>query len=151
SWTDGAACEGGGTETNRRWRLSADAGGPEQLRDVRRRVGDGDPRGLEGRTLRLCRSSPAGDDRAGVAHSPSGWGGAPRDEGRHRLAHLTLHEGGGALLLLATDLADHHHGLGLGILVEHVEHVDESGAHDRIATDAHARRLTDVRISHRLH
>ena len=55
------------------------------------------------------------------------------------------------LLLLAADLADHHDRLGLGVLVEHVEDVDEVGADDRVAADADAGGLADAGIGQGLH
>ena len=45
------------------------------------------------------------------------------------------------LLLGAADLADHHHGLGVGVLLEGAQAVDEVGARDRVAADADARGL----------
>src|SRR5437762_2129390 len=132
-------------------RSAGDAGRSQQLRNVRRRVRDGDPRRLKGRALRLRGSRPSRDDRPRVAHTSAWRRGAAGDERSHRLAHLSLHEGGSLLLLLPADLADHHDPLGLRVLVEHVQHVDEAGADDRIAPDAHAGRLPDPRIGHGLH
>ena len=43
----------------------------------------------------------------------------------------------------AADLADHDDGLGLGVGQEHLQHVDEVGAVDRVAADADAGRLAE--------
>ena len=58
---------------------------------------------------------------------------------------FSLHERGGLLLVGAADLADHHDGLRVRILLERVEAIDEVRAVDRIAADADAGGLTDVR------
>src|SRR5919108_2025713 len=54
----------------------ADPGVAQQLRDVRRRVGDPDAGRLERGTLRLGGPRGARDDRARVAHAAPGPGGA---------------------------------------------------------------------------
>ena len=45
---------------------------------------------------------------------------------------------GGLLLGRAADLADHHDGPGVGVGLEGGQAVDEAGAGDRVAADAHA-------------
>ena len=66
------------------------------------------------------------------------------------LRDLARAEGRRTLLLLATDLADHHDRLGLRVLVEEVDDVDEAGPDDRVAADPDAGRLADARIGHGL-
>src|SRR5581483_8896804 len=84
----------------------------------------------------------AGNDRAGMAHAPAWRGGDPGNEADHRLFHLAaLDEVGGVFLGAAADLADHDDALGLGVLEEHLQHVDMFGALDRIAANADAGRL----------
>src|SRR4026207_1462879 len=61
----------------------------------------------------------------------------------HRRGEWGLDEGGGLLLGGAADLPDHHDRGRLGIGLEEPQHVDEVGAGDRIAADAHARRLPE--------
>src|SRR5688500_8774286 len=81
----------------------------------------------------------ARDDRAGVAHAAAGRGGAAGVEPDGRLGSpapgLVLEELRGFLLGAAADLADHDDALGLVIGEEQLEHVDEVGAVDRVATD----------------
>ena len=55
------------------------------------------------------------------------------------------------LLLLAADLADEDDRLGVRVLVEEVEHVDEVRADDRVAADPDAGRLAHAGIGHGLH
>ena len=49
-----------------------------------------------------------------------------------------------ALLGAAADLADHDHAVGVRVVVEELEHVDEVRAVDRVAADADAGRLADA-------
>ena len=86
----------------------------------------------------------ARDDGAGVAHLLAGGRGDAGDVGRHRLGHLRLDELGGLLLGRAADLADHHHGLGLGVGLEGLQAVDEAGARHGVAADADAGGHADV-------
>ena len=53
---------------------------------------------------------------------------------------------GGLLLGAAADLADHDDGLGLRVVVEHLEHVEVRGAVDRIAADADAGALAEAEL-----
>ena len=48
------------------------------------------------------------------------------------------------LLGLASDLSDHDDALGVGVVEEHVEAVQEVGAVERVATDADAQGLTQA-------
>ena len=51
----------------------------------------------------------------------------------------------------AADLADHEDGLGVGVVVEEPERVDEAGADDRVAADADAGRLADAELRELVH
>ena len=75
-------------------------------------------------------------------------GGAlkPGDVGDDRLGHVLGDVLGGALLLVAADLADHHDQLGLVVLLEQRDHVDEGAADDRVAADADDRRVADAEL-----
>ena len=64
------------------------------------------------------RALPAGDDRAGVAHLLAGGRGDTRDVGHDRLGHLGGDELGRLFFGRAADLADHDHGLRLGVGLE---------------------------------
>ena len=57
-----------------------------------------------------------------------------------------LLEFGGLLLGVAADLAHHHHGVGVGVSLEHLEGVDEAGAVDRVAADPDAGALADPEV-----
>jgi hypothetical protein len=62
-----------------------------------------------------------------------------------------LHEVfGGALLGHASNLANQHDALGLGVGQEHLQAVDEVGAVERITTDANAQRLTQTNLKCKL-
>src|SRR3546814_5916948 len=70
----------------------------------------------------------------------------PGDEPADRLLDLRgLHEGCRLLLGRTADLADHDDALGLVVGQEHLQHLDEVGAVDRIAADADAGRLAEPR------
>ena len=51
-------------------------------------------------------------------------------------------------LLRSADLADHQHGVGLGVVLERLEHVAERGAVDRVAADADRGRDADAERLH---
>src|SRR5205823_3386794 len=97
------------------------------------------------RDLALGVALAARDDRAGMAHAATRGCRAPGDEPDDRLAppafRLVGEELGGILLGAAADLADHDDRLGLVVGKEHLEHVDELGALDRVAPDADRGRL----------
>jgi len=57
----------------------------------------------------------------------------------HRLGHVLADELGGALLGVAADLTAHHDQLGLRVVLEETDDVDEVGARDRVAADTNDR------------
>ena len=81
-----------------------------------------------------------------MPHAAARRSGLAHDECRDGLADVLLDEGGGLLLLGAADLADHHDGFGLRVVVEHREDVHESGAGDGVAANADARGLSDASL-----
>ena len=87
------------------------------------------------------RALPARDDGARVAHAASGRRGLPGDEADDRLLELLLDEGRRLLLRRAADLANHDHGVGVGVAGKQLQRIDEARADQRIAADADARRL----------
>src|SRR6185369_11490228 len=99
---------------------------------------------MERRDLLRRRPLAARDDRARMPHALSLRRGLSRDEADDRLLQLGLDERRRVLLGAATDLADHDHRVGVGVVAEELERVDESGADDRVAADADARRLPDA-------
>src|SRR3989442_1086627 len=121
--------------------------------DVRRGLHHPDA-GLFHRLHLLGRGAlAAGDDGPRVAHAPAGGGGLAGDEAHHRLPHALLHEGGGLLLGVAPDLADHDDGGGPGVVVEQAQGIRVVAADDRIAADADAGGLADAEgreLGHRL-
>ena len=60
---------------------------------------------------------------------------------------LRLDPGGGFLLGAAADLADHDDGLGVGVLREQLQDVDERRADERVAADADARGLPEAQAA----
>ena len=64
----------------------------------------------------------------------------------HRLRHVLADEGRGLLLLVAADLADHDDQLGLRVVLELREHVDERRADDGVAADADDRRVAEPEL-----
>src|SRR6266540_2817438 len=124
--------------------LRASAGGFGcEIRDLGGSRPDPHAAGLEGFLLRLRRPRRARDDRARVAHRLAGRGGEAGDVGDDRLRHLRLDEGGGLLLVVAADLTDEDHELGLVVRLEAGEHVGEGRADDRVAADPDDRRVAE--------
>jgi hypothetical protein len=80
-----------------------------------------------------------------VPHRLALWGGETRDVGHDRFGHVFGDVGGGALLGVAPDLADHDDEVGGRVLFEGRDRIDVGGADHRIAADADARRESDVR------
>ena len=71
----------------------------------------------------------------------------PGDVSDNRLAHPLLDELGGALLGVSADLAHQDDDVGVGIVLELLEDVDEIGTGDRVAADPDAGRLSDAALS----
>ncbi len=84
------------------------------------------PHRLEGGDLFGSRSFSALDDRPGMAHPLAGRGRLAGDEGGDRLGHVVGDELRCPLLVAAADLADQHHLLGVRVVLEQGQHVDES-------------------------
>src|SRR6478752_9505822 len=91
---------------------------------------------LQGFLLGLRRARGTRDDRAGVPHRFALRGGEPGHVADDRLGHVLLDEGPGPLLGVAADLADHHDGVGLRVLLERLQAVDVRGPDHRVAADA---------------
>src|SRR5690606_32665914 len=98
---------------------------------------------VEGGLLGFGGAFAAGDDGPGVSHASSGRGGGPGDEGGDGFVAVFGGPGGGFFFGSAADLADHDDGLGLRIVVEHLEHVEVGGAVDGVAADADAGGLAE--------
>ncbi len=110
-----------------------------ELAGLGRVEADRDTRRPEGVHLALGGALAAGDDGAGVAHLLAWRGGDAGHVGDHGLVHLGPDELGRLFFGGATDLAEHDHGLGLGVGLERLEAVDERGAGHGVAADARRR------------
>src|SRR5688500_9594960 len=88
---------------------------------LRGRRRDGDAGGLQRRDLVLRRALATRDDRAGVTHALARRRRLAADERGARLPHVLLDELRGALLGVATDLADHEDRRGARILREQLQ------------------------------
>src|SRR5690606_7245253 len=117
---------------------------PDEVDDLDRTAGDSHAVLLEGADLLGGGARRAADDRAGVAHAAPGRSGLPGDEADDRLGQPLADERRRVLLVRAADLSDHDHRLGLSILLERGQAVDERRPDDRVAADAHARRLAEA-------
>src|SRR6185503_8377193 len=78
-----------------------------------------------------------------MSHAASRGRGLACDESDHWLPDVFLDVFRGGLFGAAADLADHDDGVGIGILVEQPDGVNEGGADDGVAADADAGRLSD--------
>ena len=107
---------------------------------------DVDARRLESGDLLSSASLAAGNDGASVAHAATWRCRLSSDEAHNgQIAMVVgLEPGGGLFLGLATDLANHDDALGLGVIDEALEHVDEVGAIKGVATDADNGRLAEA-------
>ena len=84
------------------------------------------------------RSLPAGDDRTSVSHSSSRGRGLSGDESDHGFGHMIADKLGRLLFSSSTDLADHHHRVGLAVFLKELERVDKVCADHRIAADSNS-------------
>src|ERR1700676_1226811 len=100
--------------------------------------------GAHGRVFVFGGALAAADDGTGVAHAAARRSGLAGDEADYRLLHVGLDEFGGALFSVAADFADENDGVGVGVVVEHADGVEERRADDRVATDADASGLADA-------
>src|SRR3954468_17630149 len=113
------------------------------VRDLGRRAADPHALGLE--RLRLARrgAGAAGHDRAGVAHGLARRRGEAGDVADDGLLDVRRDVLGGLLLGRPTDLAAHHDELGLLVVLEELDDVDEARARHRVAADADDARVAE--------
>src|SRR4051795_1277276 len=97
----------------------------EQRDHVRRPPHDPDPGLLEGRYFFFSGAGGAGDDGARVPHPPTLGRGLAGDKADDWFGDPFLDEGSRALLVGAADLADHHDGVGVVVLLKGLETRDE--------------------------
>src|SRR5580704_17620631 len=93
--------------------------------------------------LFLRRACASADDRAGMTHPAARRRGLSGDKADYRLAHLSANEFRGLLLGISANFADHDDGVGIGVIVEKPNGIEERSANDGVATDADARGLAD--------
>src|SRR5882672_1748848 len=105
-----------------------------------------DPAFLHHCELFLRRALAAGDDGTGVAHALAGRRGDAGNETDHGFFHVGLDPARGVLFIGPADLAHHDHRVGLGIVVEQLQHLDMLHAVHRVAADAHARGLAKPQL-----
>lgn len=111
----------------------------EGLAQGRRAALDDDTGGLERGDLAVRTTLAAGNDRTGVTHAPArgrGDTGDERDDGLLLLLVGLAEEVRGILLGGTADLANHDDTVGLGVLEEDLEAVDEVGAAEGVTADA---------------
>ena len=112
----------------------------EGLAQVGGRALDNDTGGLKGLDLGVGITLAAGDDGTGVAHAAARGSGDTGDEGDDGLAAVLgvvlLEEIGSLLLGGTTDLTDHDDTVGLAVLEEDLEAVDEVGTAEGVTADA---------------
>src|SRR5690606_13316852 len=89
---------------------------------------------------------PTRDERAGVAHALARRRRNTGDEADHGFLHVVFGPLGGIHLVRAADFADHDDRIGIGIVVEQLEHVDVLQAVDGVAADAHGAGLAQAEL-----
>ena len=118
-----------------------------RLADVGDGIRDGDACCVEGCNLVRCCALAAGDDRACMTHALARRRLTAGNERRDRLIlQILLDPLCGFLLCRAADLTDDEDGVGVGVVLEELERIDEVCALDGVAADADGGRLTDARI-----
>lgn len=105
---------------------------------------DNDTSILESGDLGVGTTLTTADDGTGVTHAAAGGSGDTGDEGDSGLVVdvVGLEELGGVLLGGTTDLTDHDDTVGLGVLKEDLQAVDEVGAGEGVTADTDNERLT---------
>lgn len=98
---------------------------------------------LEGGDLGVGITLATADDGTGVTHAAAGGRADTGDEADGGLVEpvVGLEELGGVLLGAATDLTDHDDTVGLGVLEEDLQAVDEVGTGERITANTDDERL----------
>ena len=81
-----------------------------------------------------------------MAHALARRCGDASDEADHRFLHVVLGPARGVHFVRSADLADHDDGVGVGIVVEHLQHVDVLQAVDGVAPDADGGGLAQAQV-----
>src|SRR5450755_2326726 len=110
---------------------------------IRRRFHGANARGVHRFIFMLGSALPSADNRAGMAHAPPRGRGLPGNKADDRLLNVQSDPFGSAFFRVAANFANKDDGVSFGILLEHLNGVQKSGANDRIAADADARGLSN--------
>ena len=104
---------------------------------------DDDTSILESSNLGVGTTLTTADDGTGVTHAAAGGSANTSNEGNGGLVVdvVGLEELGGVLLGRTTDLTDHDDTVGLGVLEEDLQAVDEVGAGEGVTADTDDERL----------
>lgn len=110
---------------------------------------DGNTSGLKSRDLGAGTTLTTGNDGSGVAHSSAGRSRDSGNEGADGLGDLSglvvlLEEVGGLLLGGTSNLTDHDDTVGVLVLEEDLEAVDEVGAGEGVSSDSDNQRLAEA-------
>jgi len=119
----------------------------EGLAERRRAALNNDACRLERGDLAVRTTLAAGNDGTGVTHAPAGRRRDTSDERDNGLLLLLVglaEEVCGVLLSGTTDLTDHDDTIGLGVLEEDLEAVDEVGAAEGVTTNTDDERLAET-------
>src|SRR5439155_8567345 len=100
--------------------------------------GNSDSRFLKGGNLRSGCAFTAADDSAGVTHTAARWSGGSSDEAGDWLAAVLFNPDGSFFFFRAANLANHNNSLCVGIVIEHLDHIQVRGAVDGITANADA-------------
>ena len=73
----------------------------------------------------LCRARPAADDGAGVTHAAARRRRLSCDEPNHGLANAGADKFRGLLLSISANLTDHDDAVGIGIVIEKANGIEE--------------------------
>src|SRR5690606_3223090 len=134
-----------------RWRRCCLQDGLQQLAHLRRVARRTDAAGLHDLELGIGRVGAARNQGAGVPHALARRRGDAGDEADHGLFHVVLGPLRGVDFVRPANLADHDDGVGVGVLVEHLEHIDVLQAVDGIAADAHGTGLAQAKLGDLCH
>lgn len=124
--------------------IALDELGKQSLTKSSRAALDNDTSILESGNLGVSTTLTTADDGTGVTHAATGGSGDTGNEGNSGLVVdvVGLEELGGVLLGGTTNLTDHDDTVGLGVLEEDLQAVDEVGTGEGVTTDTDNERLT---------
>lgn len=128
--------------------IAADKLLAKSLAQASRRALYDDSSTLQSRNLGVGTTLATRDNSTGVAHTTSWRRRDTSNEAHHRLTSIDnvvlAQEVGGILLSRATNLTNHDDAVGLGVVEEDLEAVDEVGAGEGVTTNADNERLAQT-------